>query len=73
MGNVFPEVDKGVIKTISERYELTGGEISNIKSKFIMRRLLEPGITLDSCLEELVEKEFVLRKRKTRNPIGFVR
>jgi len=70
--DVFPELENDLIGRISEKYPITGGQISNIKKKMEIKHILEPDVSISECFEDLCEKEFVLSNKKTRNPIGFI-
>ena len=68
---VFDEIGLDTINKINEQYNLTGGLISNISKKLLVKTLLDDTINKDEYIMELCEEEFILSK-SDRKPIGFV-
>ena len=67
----FPTIDLGILAEISERYELSGGQIQNIKKKFMVDEILfEPIYTVDYQLKNYIDSEVNFRKSTTK-AIGF--
>lgn len=70
--NQFPELDYSVLTQIAEQYPLTGGQISNIKRKLAMRKILDPTTDINACIIPLCEQEFVLQQTNVMKTIsGF--
>ena len=69
--NNFPELEDTLIQELSEKYELSGAQINNIKKKFFINKMLDSGLQLYDCIVDLCEKEFVLSKNNNRPSIGF--
>lgn len=69
--NFFPSVEKDILKNISETYELTGGQIQNLKKKWIVDSILHE-INLESKMDfkKYVNEEVGFRKNKNKS-IGF--
>jgi len=67
---VFNNIGIDVLKKISNQFELTGGQIANIKKKLLVKTLLQSEINTEEALVELCKNEFVL-SNPTRNYIGF--
>ncbi len=70
--NAFPQLDDELLNTINSEYPLTGGQITNIKKKILVKEMLEQDMDLESALMLLCEEEFSLRKNGNRTTIGFV-
>lgn len=68
---VFDDITPETIDKINSQYTLTGGLISNISKKLLVKTLLDDTINKDEYIMELCEEEFVL-SRPDRKPIGFV-
>ncbi len=68
---VFDDITPETIDKINSQYTLTGGLISNISKKLLVKTLLDDSINKDEYIMELCEEEFVLSK-SDRKPIGFV-
>ena len=69
--NNFPELEDPMIENLSEKYRLTGAQINNIRKKFFIQNMLDPGLQLSDCIMDLCEKEFVLSNNHDRPSIGF--
>ena len=68
---VFDDITPETIDKINKQYTLTGGLISNISKKLLVKTLLDDTINKDEYIMELCEEEFVLSK-SDRKPIGFL-
>lgn len=68
---VFDDITPETIDKINSQYTLTGGLISNISKKLLVKTLLDDTINKDEYIMELCEEEFVLSK-SDRKPIGFL-
>ena len=67
----FPNIEKNILKNISETYELTGGQIQNLKKKWIVDSILHE-INLESKIDfkKYINEEVGFRKNKNKS-IGF--
>ncbi len=70
--NAFPKLDDDLLIHINQDFPLTGGQISNIKKKILVKELLESNFDIEPALYSLCEDEFSLRKTGNRSQIGFV-
>jgi SpoVK/Ycf46/Vps4 family AAA+-type ATPase len=69
----FPQLDGNCIKNLSKEFELSGGQIENIRKKIILEKILKSNFSLnEDILMEWAEQELVMNK-SFRNKIGFVR
>jgi hypothetical protein len=68
---VFDEISTITLDKINNQFQLTGGLISNISKKLLVKTLLDNSINKDEYILELCEEEFILNK-SDRNPIGFI-
>lgn len=68
--NSFPELDHELIESINQNYILTGGQITNIKKKMLVKSLLENSFNTEEELMILCEEENALRNY-ARPQIGF--
>ena len=70
--NEFPEIDNDLLLRISNKFDLSGGQLYNIKKKFLINSILK--ISEDNNLEEyfinLVENETSYRKKEVKS-IGY--
>jgi SpoVK/Ycf46/Vps4 family AAA+-type ATPase len=67
----FPTIDLDILEEISERYELTGGQIQNIKKKYLVDEILfESVYTDDFKLKKYIDSEVYFRKSRAK-AIGF--
>jgi hypothetical protein len=67
----FPSVEVDILEEISERYDLSGGQIQNIKKKYMVDELLfESVYTEDYKLKKYIDSEINFRKSTTKT-IGF--
>ena len=67
----LPEVDENILDKLNGRYELTGGQISNISKKLLVNQILHHEEALEDQLTSLCEEETSIRKSSFSNPIGF--
>lgn len=69
--NFFPNIEKNILKNVSETYELTGGQIQNLKKKWIVDSILHE-INLESKIDfkKYINEEVGFRKNKNKS-IGF--
>jgi hypothetical protein len=67
----LPEVDENILDKLNGRYELTGGQISNISKKLLVNQILHHEEALEDQLTSLCEEEISIRKSSFSNPIGF--
>jgi SpoVK/Ycf46/Vps4 family AAA+-type ATPase len=67
----FDDITPETIDKINNQFNLTGGLISNISKKLMVKTLLDDTINKDEYIMELCEEEFVLSK-SDRKPIGFI-
>jgi SpoVK/Ycf46/Vps4 family AAA+-type ATPase len=70
--NSFPELDNQVIDEINKSFQLTGGQITNIRKKLLVKGLLEPSFNSEKEVFALCEEENALRNHN-RPIIGFHR
>jgi len=68
---VFDEISTSTLDKINNQFQLTGGLISNISKKLLVKTLLDETINKDEYILELCKEEFILNKSE-RNPIGFI-
>jgi SpoVK/Ycf46/Vps4 family AAA+-type ATPase len=68
---VFDDIQPDTIDKINDQFNLTGGLISNISKKLLVKTLLDDTINKDEYIFELCEEEFVLNA-SDRKPIGFI-
>lgn len=67
----FPDVESDILEEISERYHLSGGQIQNIKKKYLVDELLfEPIFTTDFKLKKHIDSELNFRASNI-STIGF--
>lgn len=67
LSNAFQNISKDTINTILEDYSFTGGQIYNIRKKYIMQCIIEDA-NLDELFIKLCKEETVT---KTTQKIGF--
>jgi AAA+ superfamily predicted ATPase len=67
----FPDVESDILEEISERYNLSGGQIQNIKKKYLVDEILFESVYRDDYkLKKYIESEVNFRKSTTKT-IGF--
>ena len=70
--NSFPELNYQVIDKINQNFQLTGGQITNIRKKLLVKGLLEPLFNSEEEVFALCEEENALCNHN-RPMIGFHR
>ena len=68
--SVFPEFDNNFIEDLNQKFQLTGGQISNIKKKLLVKSLLHESFNIQDEVIALCEQENALRNH-ARPVIGF--
>lgn len=68
----IPSLSEQDCKILSERFELSGGQIENISRKFVMNQILNGQNYNLSQMIELCQQEY-LGKSQSRNRIGFLK
>ena len=68
--NIFPEFGPGLIDDINQKFHLTGGQITNIKKKLLVKSLLHETFNVEEEVLSLCEQENSLRTH-SRPVIGF--
>jgi SpoVK/Ycf46/Vps4 family AAA+-type ATPase len=68
--NIFPEFGLSLIDDINQKFHLTGGKISNIKKKLLVKGLLNETFNIEEEVLSLCEQENSLRTH-SRPVIGF--
>jgi AAA+ superfamily predicted ATPase len=68
----LPMTDEGILKTLNQKYKLTGGQIDNICKKIEVDTLLQGEDIVDlTYLEILAEEETSIRKKEGGAIVGF--
>ncbi len=70
--NSFPELGNHVIDEINQRFQLTGGQITNIRKKMLVKGLLDLSFNSEEEIFSLCEEENALRNQ-SRPAIGFLK
>ncbi|MEN9883013.1 MAG: hypothetical protein RLZZ420_230 [Bacteroidota bacterium] len=70
--NSFPELGNHVIDEINQRFQLTGGQITNIRKKMFVKGLLDISFNSEEEIFSLCEEENALRNQ-SRPAIGFLK
>lgn len=70
LSNSFPNIDSIIIESLVKKYQLTGGQISNIKKKLLVKNLLNPKFNQQEEIFSMCEEEISLRN-SGRSIIGF--
>lgn len=68
--SVFPDFDNNFIEELNQKFQLTGGQISNIKKKLLVKSLLHERFNIENEVIVLCEQENALRNH-ARPVIGF--
>jgi ATP-dependent 26S proteasome regulatory subunit len=68
--SVFPEFENSFIEDLNQKFQLTGGQISNIKKKLLVKSLLHEIFNIKEEVIALCEQENTLRNH-ARPVIGF--
>ncbi len=69
--NVFSDITESTLEKINQSNTLTGGQISNIKKKLLVKSLLQKSLNREDQILKLCVEEISLSKKNQRNPIGF--
>jgi AAA+ superfamily predicted ATPase len=67
LSNAFQNISKDTINTILEDYSFTGGQIYNVRKKYIMQCIIDDA-NMDELFIKLCKEESVI---KTTQKIGF--
>ena len=67
----MPELDDKVLEKLNDKYDLTGGQISNISKKILVNQILHHDENIEDQLISLCEEETSIRNSFFSNPIGF--
>ena len=70
LGHAFSYLTEEIIEKINECYTLTGGQISNIKKKLLVKSILTKDLNLEEYVQVLCKDEIILNQNN-RTPIGF--
>ncbi|MCA6485278.1 MAG: ATP-binding protein, partial [Chitinophagaceae bacterium] len=69
----FPDCEQSFLEQQLQGFDLTGGQIMNVKKKMTITLLIEPGRTLQELLPQLIREEVSLSSPSQPAPIGFVK
>jgi len=69
----FPACEQSFLEQQLQGFDLTGGQIMNVKKKMTITLLIEPGRTLQELLPQLIREEVSLSSPSQPAPIGFVK
>jgi hypothetical protein len=69
----FPACKPSFVEELLKSFQLTGGQIMNIKKKLTITRLIEPGKKLQALLPQLIREEVSLSSPTLSTPIGFMK
>lgn len=70
--NVFNDIEPVILNGLNSKYPLTGGQIANIKKKYLVQTLLQNNLDTNQCLIKICEEELSLLIDSKKNPIGFL-
>ena len=70
--NVFNDIEPVILNELNSKYPLTGGQIANIKKKYLVQTLLQNNLDTNQCLLKICEEELSLLIDSKKNPIGFL-
>jgi hypothetical protein len=72
MWNAFKgEVSRGVVKELAQRFSLTGGQLTNVRRKFLLGMIATPRRDKSAFLETLIQEELNYNAQGGRDKIGF--
>lgn len=71
--HVFSEINPVFLEIINKKYNLSGGQIVNIKKKIVVEELLSPVIDINERLKIACEEEFRPLQILQNEPIGFLK
>ena len=69
--NNFNNVDEQFLSNVNSRFELTGGQITNIKKKMLVESIMNKDLNKEEAIERFCIEECILNT-KERSPIGFL-
>ena len=69
--NNFNNVDENFLSGVNARFELTGGQITNIKKKMLVESIMNKELNTEEAIERLCIEECILNTND-RSPIGFL-
>ena len=70
LSHAFSYLPEEIIKKLNECYTLTGGQISNIRKKLLVKSILTKDLNLEEYVQVLCRDEIILNQNN-RTPIGF--
>jgi hypothetical protein len=59
------------VKTLVQQFSLTGGQLMNIRRKFVLETITHPRINRMACLSQLCQQELSYGTTVSRRGIGF--
>jgi hypothetical protein len=59
------------VKTLAQQFSLTGGQLMNIRRKFVLETITHPRINRMACLSQLCQQELSYSTTVSRRGIGF--
>ena len=72
MWNAFKgEINRSVVKELAHRFSLTGGQLTNVRRKFLLGMIATPRRNKAAFLEILIQEELNYNTNGTRDKIGF--
>jgi hypothetical protein len=70
LSHAFSYLTEEIIERLNECYSLTGGQISNIRKKLLVKSILTKDLNLEEYVQVLCKDEIILNQNN-RTPIGF--
>jgi Cdc6-like AAA superfamily ATPase len=70
LSHAFSYLTEEIIEKLCECYTLTGGQISNIRKKLLVKSILTKDLNLEEYVQVLCKDEIILNQNN-RTPIGF--
>ena len=71
LSHAFSYLTEEIIERLNECYSLTGGQISNIRKKLLVKSILTKDLNLEEYVQVLCKDEIILNQNN-RTPIGFI-
>lgn len=72
MRNAFKgEINRSVVKELAQRFSLTGGQLTNVRRKFLLGMIATPRRNKAAFLEILIQEELNYNTNAMREKIGF--
>lgn len=65
------EVNRQEVRMLSGQYSLTGGQLMNVRRKFLLETISHPRMNRYACLSELCQRELNYGTNVSRKEIGF--